>query len=210
MFRLNSVATQYLRPMDRIRNSNWGYIIAVAAVSVAALARQYVLGNFIGQQFPFVLFLSAVTLTAWIGGLMPGLLAVALGAVAGCFFFDPGTLSEPDEFSHLRVAMFAVVGGLACYWIGRIAAQQKQIAIEIQIRQQTEMALREREERMRLAVESADIGTWDLNVLTGERQWSNRAKAMFGLPFDEDVSRLQFLDLLHPDDRLRTSQKLQP
>jgi len=194
--------------MNRLRDNNWGYAVAFVAVAVAALARQYILGNFIGQRFPFVLFLFAVVLTAWIGGLKPGLSAVALGAVAGYFFFDPGQASEPDEFSQLRIAMFVLVSGLSCYWIERIAAQQTQIAVETRNRHQAETVLREREERMRLAVESADIGTWDLNVLTGERQWSNRTKSMFGLPFDEDVSKLPFLDLLHPDDKERTSRAI--
>ena len=36
--------------------------------------------------------------------------------------------------------------------------------------------LREQEERVRLAVEAADIGTWDFNPLTGEQEWSSRAK----------------------------------
>ncbi len=62
---------------------------------------------------------------------------------------------------------------------------------------------------MRMAVESADIGTWELNVLTGERRWSSRTLAMFGLPPLIDVSGLSFLDLLHPDDRKRTSQAIQ-
>jgi PAS domain S-box-containing protein len=62
---------------------------------------------------------------------------------------------------------------------------------------------------MRLAVESADIGTWDLNVPTGERRWSSRTMAMFGLPLEVDISKLSFVDLLHPDDRLRTSQAIQ-
>jgi PAS domain S-box-containing protein len=195
--------------MDRLKNYSWGYLIAFVAVSFAVLAHRFVLDSILGQQFPFVLLLSAVVVTAWIGGLKPGLSAVALGVVASYFFFDHRRLGDSQELAQLRLALFIVLGGLACYWIGRIEAQQKRIALEIQIRQQAETVLREQEEHMRLAVESADIGTWDLNVLTGQRRWSSRTKAMFGLPLDEDVSKLSFLDLLHPDDRLRTSQAIQ-
>ena len=48
--------------------------------------------------------------------------------------------------------------------------QREQLAIEIQRRAAAETALREREERMRMAVDSADIGTWDFNPITGEAQ----------------------------------------
>ena len=54
-----------------------------------------------------------------------------------------------------------------------------------------------------MAVESAEIGTWDFNPITGESRWSNRAKIMFGLPVDTDVTDVSFLDRLHPDDRER-------
>ena len=181
----------------------------MVAVSIAVLAHRYALNSILGQQFPFLLFFLAVVATAWIGGLKPGLSALALTVIASYVFFDQRRPGDSQELGQLRLTFFVVVAGLACYWIGRIGAQQKRIAVEMQIRQQAELVLREREEHMRLAVESADIGTWDLNVLTSERRWSSRATAMFGLPLEVDVSKLSFLDLLHPDDRQRTSQAIQ-
>ena len=67
----------------------------------------------------------------------------------------------------------------------------------------SEARLQEREERLRLAVESADIGTWDFNPITGRREWSDRSKIMFGLPADADVTNMSFLDRVHPEDRKR-------
>ena len=181
----------------------------MVAVAIAALAHRFVFSSILGQQFPFLLFFLAVVATAWIGGLKPGLAALVLAVVASYVVFDQRRPGDSPELGQLRLTLFVVIAGLTCYWIGRIGAQQKRIAVEMQIRQQAEIVLREREEHMRLAVESADIGTWDLNVLTGERRWSNRATAMFGLPLEIDVSKLSFLELLHPDDRLRTSQAIQ-
>lgn len=66
-----------------------------------------------------------------------------------------------------------------------------------------EAALLDTEERLRLAVESAEIGTWDLNLMTGENRWDARCKALFGLPADAEVPYELFLARLHPDDRER-------
>ena len=62
---------------------------------------------------------------------------------------------------------------------------------------------------MRMAIDSAQIGTWEFNPLTGERNWSERAKIMFGLPPDADVTAVSYLERMHPDDQARASQAVQ-
>ncbi|WP_197489020.1 PAS domain S-box protein [Planctomyces sp. SH-PL14] len=70
-------------------------------------------------------------------------------------------------------------------------------------RREAERRLRESEQRLRLTVEAADIGTWDYNLRTGVLEWSERCKTMFGLAPDDAVSYERFLEILHPDDRDR-------
>lgn len=55
------------------------------------------------------------------------------------------------------------------------------------------------EERIRLAVEAAEIGTFDHDLLSNEMVTSERFDAIFG--FDHQVSRAEFLSVVHPDDR---------
>ena len=57
------------------------------------------------------------------------------------------------------------------------------------------------EERLRLATQSADIGTWDFNPITGELIWDDRCRAAFGLEPGVPVNYATFLARLHPDDR---------
>ena len=87
--------------------------------------------------------------------------------------------------------------------------QREQLATEMHRRAVAEVALREREERIRMAVDSADIGTWDFNVVTGERNWSDRTRVMFGVAPDADVTNMSYLDRVHPDDQERVSQAVQ-
>ncbi len=69
--------------------------------------------------------------------------------------------------------------------------------------------LRENEERLRLAVESAGLGTWDYDPVTGKLDWSDRGKAVFGLAPDAPVDYQIFLDRLHPEDRQRIHELMQ-
>src|SRR5262245_15417534 len=53
--------------------------------------------------------------------------------------------------------------------------------------QQREQALRElaaTEERLRLATEGAEIGTWNVDLVTGQAAWNSRTYELMGLPDD--------------------------
>lgn len=63
-------------------------------------------------------------------------------------------------------------------------------------------ALQLEEERMRFALESADIGIWDANYITGSLKWSPLIESQYGLPpgtFDGTFD--SFIARIHPDDR---------
>lgn len=66
-----------------------------------------------------------------------------------------------------------------------------------------EKALRS-DEGFRFATDSAGIGTWCWDMVADTLVWSERCKAIFGLPPDEPMSYKRFLEALHPDDRERT------
>lgn len=60
---------------------------------------------------------------------------------------------------------------------------------------------KEVEARLRLALEAAQLGIWDLNLLTDEMVYSPRAKEIYGFDPDKPVTRAQVGDAVHPDDR---------
>jgi diguanylate cyclase (GGDEF)-like protein/PAS domain S-box-containing protein len=68
---------------------------------------------------------------------------------------------------------------------------------------QLEASIESTKERLYLALESARIGTWDLNLATQERLLNTRAAAMLGYREDElEHSQLVWMDMIHPHDRM--------
>src|SRR5271166_3109656 len=57
------------------------------------------------------------------------------------------------------------------------------------------------EKQLRLATEAADIGLWDVDLVTDTLFWPARVKAMFGISPDVPVSMADFYAGLHPADR---------
>ncbi|MBD2120928.1 ATP-binding protein [Trichocoleus sp. FACHB-262] len=76
-------------------------------------------------------------------------------------------------------------------------------------RARTEAALRDSENRFRMAIESAQLGTWDWDLITNQLIWDEGCKAMFGLPPEAESNIESFFAGLHPDDRERLEQVLQ-
>jgi two-component system, cell cycle sensor histidine kinase and response regulator CckA len=76
---------------------------------------------------------------------------------------------------------------------------------DITRRTQSEAALRESEERLRLALAAADQGLYDLNLLTGEAAVSDEYARMLGYEPDEfKETNAAWFERLHPDDHEAT------
>ncbi len=79
-------------------------------------------------------------------------------------------------------------------WVGTLT--------DISDRNQSQIALQDSKERLRLALEGANLGMWDYDILTGRLLWSLQCKRLFGLvPDDSEITHEIFLNALHPEDR---------
>jgi PAS domain S-box-containing protein len=74
---------------------------------------------------------------------------------------------------------------------------------------QTQEELRGSEERLALAVEATQLGTFDFYPQTGKLLWSKFARQHFGLSAEAEVNYDTFRSALHPADRDRATQMVQ-
>ncbi|MBN3909380.1 MAG: PAS domain S-box protein [Nostoc sp. NMS1] len=88
-----------------------------------------------------------------------------------------------------------------------VAVTLQQLQQEIAQRQQLEVALRDSEERLRLALDVSQMGLWDWNILTNQVIWSENYELLFGLlPSSFDGPYETFQKCVYPEDKQSVMQ----
>lgn len=91
-----------------------GILLGALAVTLAVVVR-IAFSRWIGEE-SFRLFFAAVVVAAWYGGLIPGLITMALATLAGTFFFLPPQYGFAlDNQVHItRTVLFVLEGTVTC------------------------------------------------------------------------------------------------
>jgi PAS domain S-box-containing protein len=116
-----------------------------------------------------------------------------------------------------EVAVEGMKSGLSDYVlkgrpIRRLAIAVRESLEKQRIRQEYAVALEQlqlSEERFRLALDSAKLGSWDWNMLTNEIVWSENHELLFGLAPGSFLGTYEgFIACVHPDDRELIAQSI--
>jgi PAS domain S-box-containing protein len=177
------------------------YILAIAFVLLAA-AVAYAIKPPMGQNMAS-LFFAAVILSAWSGGLGPGLVATGLAAVLAGDFYRLNPVGSPgfgwDDW--LQGIVFCAVAILISSLTSmrrraELALHKSYEELEARIDQRTSelmrshALLRESEERFRLMVEGvADYAIVMLDSMGRVVSWNPGADRIFGYTHDESMGQ---------------------
>ncbi len=71
-----------------------------------------------------------------------------------------------------------------------------------------DLALRQSEARLSLAAEAAALGLWGLDLAAGRFWLTNKARELFHVSVEEELTFERFLGLVHPEDRELVRQKV--
>jgi PAS domain S-box-containing protein len=125
--------------------------------------------------------------------------AIGIDAIICCPLVKDGRLTammavhhnRPRDWSQAEIALVREVVERCWAHVERVGA---------------EMRLRESEERLRIAVDHAEVGFWDVDIMHGTLIWPPLTKAAFGISADVPVTMDDFYKGLHPEDLQATSQ----
>ncbi len=82
------------------------------------------------------------------------------------------------------------------------------VNIDITERKRMNEALRQSEERFRLAVQATGDAIWDVDMVTGLVSWNEQYTALFGSPPERSDFWRWWSDRIHPEDRARAEDGL--
>ncbi len=125
---------------------------------------------------------------------------------------NPRTRTLPVVVLSARAGEEARVEGLQAgaddYLVKPFSARELTAKVRSQIamartRRAAELNIRAAEERLRLALEASNLGTWMLDPKTETLTWDARHKELFGFAADTDVTIAMALERVHPEDRDR-------
>ncbi len=85
---------------------------------------------------------------------------------------------------------------------------EEHVAARTQELMQRTEALKQSEERLRLAIEGAGLGTWHCFIPTYQVEFSPRSRELWGLSADAPTSCDALVERIHPDDRPRVESVL--
>lgn len=131
------------------------------------------------------------------------------------------TTYEPhDERAYISIPLFTDGRWKAVFWVSddkprewtaqetaflETVGERAWLAVE-KLRNDEE--LKQSRERLQMAMDAAGIYSWEMNLATGQIQWSSNLEQVLGfsLPTDYEAT---VNDLVHPDDRELIAQKIQ-
>ncbi len=201
----------------------WSYSVAVFSVAGALTISRWPALHL--QDAPVSLFLCAVMLSAWFGGIWPGLLAAALSALTFYYFFLPPIYSlaaKPDEIPRLLVFMVSAlfVGSLSVAQrsateslrrarddlketVQELRSTNEALEAESRERERAEESLRRSEGYLAEAQRLTHTGSWVWQVAGRDAvHLSDEWYRVYGFDLQDGIPTLeQRLQRIHPEDR---------
>jgi PAS domain S-box-containing protein len=209
----------------------WSYGIAVLSVAAALIISRWPALHL--RDAPVSLFLCAVILSAWFGGVGPGLLATALSALAFYYYFLPPTYSLDAKAEEIPRLLIFVVSAL---FVGSLSVAQRRateslrsardhlkvtvqelrntneaLQAESRERKSAEEALRRSEGYLAEAQRLSHTGSWASIPAMGEiRYLSEECYRVLGFdPYGGQPRYETFFQRIHPDDRAKVREAVE-
>lgn len=203
------------------RNHRWiAYAISILGCSLIVLLR-LLNSHHWGDRYPFAFFYGVMVISAWIGGVLPGILAMALGwlsviwVMPALSIFQSGQVADRmGQILYIGQSCLIIAGfSTMRHRIEAISEKRRAEAALAKSQQQLALSLAEAEinlRRLRMIEDEVEAGTWEFDVASGISTWPPGISSLWGLPQQEHhVTFDDFSSRIYPEDRERVVQTVQ-
>jgi signal transduction histidine kinase len=196
------------------------YLIAVLG-NCLVIGVRYWMSPYLGARYPYSLLFALMVIAAWIGGRLPGLLAMVLGWLSVNVILPAlgvyGTERLTDWLGHalfLSQSILVIIG---------FSSLRKRLAAVTE-KQHAEAALHESQQKLAVLLSEAELnskrlrmiegavnaGTWEFDIATGVSHWPAGISSLWGLPAQEHhISMEEFVSRIYAEDRERVASTVQ-
>ena len=182
-----------------LRNASLNRYIEAALLSAAFLAVAFYVFNTqrgFAEKTPSLLywplpFLLWSTVRFGLRGVTTSLVVIMFLAIDGATRGAGPFVTSSATDNAMSIQMFLIVVSIPLIVLASIIEERRRV----------EATARENEERLTLALNAAQMDTWDWRIAEGRLIWSEKTRNQFGLNSTEAITPEIFFRLVHPDDR---------
>lgn len=204
---------------NEVRSFAGRYGVAVLSLLAATLLTS-VFFQFL-QTEPYAIAFAAVMLSAWYGGLWPGLFTVIGGSIIFLYLFTSPyhSFRVTDTSELIEAGLFLIVGTQISFlsellhrsWkqdrahLQKLALSEERLRMDIAERKEIERGLRESEHRFRKLFDDAPFGLAMAGLDRRILEVNHAYCEMMGYT-EQELVQVDFVDITHPEDRERDAR----
>ncbi|HEV7475149.1 MAG TPA: PAS domain-containing protein [Pyrinomonadaceae bacterium] len=191
-----------------VRRASWARYVEAGVLSAGLVAvglTVFISQHELAEKTPSLLywplpFLLWATVRFGPRGISTALLLVMFLAIGGATRGQGPFVENSAETNALSIQWFLIV----------VSIPLMALAAVIQERGRAERSARQNEQHLGMAMNAAQMGTWEWTIGDETAKWSDETKRIFGRsPSEPEGTNEEFYSWIHPDDRLSVEQAIE-
>lgn len=189
------------------RSVAWRYAGAVL-ISLVWIALRWLFGQYvINDGYPYASLFIPVALSAFFGGLGPGLVSLLTTISLADYVLIPPlyTIGLNDSNAIVGTSLFAM-SGLVVSVLGELGRNAiLQAASEADVSKVSQQHSMTSQDRLSIAEQVVAGGVWDWDLVNETLYWTDGYRRLFDYPLHEQPSREKWMRGIHSEDRERVT-----
>ena len=146
-----------------------------------ACAVQWLLWD-IFKPYVWFLFIPTVFLSAWVGGLIGGLVATVIGTLLAWYIFIPPAFSFPLEnpASIFSIIIFIFTGCLFSFFFDQLERSKRRANEALSIAESANVKTSQLYQKLKEAQRLASVGNWAWDIQSDTHIWSEEVYCIYG------------------------------